>query len=140
MKSVTLLLVVFYIFIVDGKLKLDIYPDVGICDGRDDWSAKTVSGEFVEIRENVYGFDGSVNFITNMTAPWKIHIYGEKLEMGTWSKRAEKTFDDLCFEMNNPTGFFYAYAKKKNFKNCPLKPNVIISYIIITIIIITLNI
>lgn len=50
----------------EGKLKLDLYPDLGICDGRDDWSAKTVNGEFIEIGENKFEFNGSVNFITNM--------------------------------------------------------------------------
>jgi hypothetical protein len=66
--------------------------------------------------------NGSLTFLVDIKAPWRIEAVGMKLELGDWHKKLEKSVQDFCFTKNNPTDIFYPMFGK--FKNCPLTKGV----------------
>lgn len=66
--------------------------------------------------------NGSLTFLADIKAPWRIEAYGKKLEQGEWYRKIERKVDDFCFSKNNPADIFHPLFRK--FKDCPLKKGV----------------
>lgn len=67
--------------------------------------------------------NGSLTFVRDVNAPFKINVYTEQYIQGQWLLQAfNRTFDDFCFSMKNPGEPFYTEMLSR--PRCPYKKGV----------------
>lgn len=116
----------------DSKVLIIIYEDYERCVEPEEEAGKLDFSDLhiIALSDTKVYLNGSVKFLKDINAPWRIFAFGERFIRNKWLMDSiHRKVSDLCQSIQSPLEPWYFITSKFEHKNCPFPAGVISSII-----------